>query len=352
MVFWKYIMVTGQSRSAEKKETIYPIYVVFGQDRRRVWDKSEEVLEEALAGCERQVSQSSYDGDEASLAEVLDGLRTLPFLSPRRVVLVKDADKFISEHRQSLEKYLEEPCPTGVLVLVARSFPANTRLAKRARQIGQVYNCEQIKPRALAEFIGKYALEKHQVRLPKEAAELLIELAGEDTGLLYGEIDKLATYMADPEKMRTEITRADVEELVGHNRQYNVFNVIDARTGGDAGEALKRLDYMLGQDRNAQYQAVGAFAWHFRRLYQARLLSGQGVGDQEIARRLRIWPRPEQFMRQVKRFSIEELAGCLGSLMRIDLASKSGWGTVRTGLEKMIIQFCQTSQSVHIRTFS
>ena len=32
MVFWNYIMVTGQSRSVEKKEKIYPIYVVFGQD--------------------------------------------------------------------------------------------------------------------------------------------------------------------------------------------------------------------------------------------------------------------------------------------------------------------------------
>ena len=325
----------------EEGERIRPIYVVYGKDRRRVWDKAEEVLEELLAGCERQVSLSSYDGEEAVLSEVLEGLRTLPFLSPRRVVMVKDAGDFIKKHRQDLEKYLEEPSATGVLMLVGESFAGNTRLAKRAAKIGKVYNCEPIKSEALGGFIREYARRRHQLVLEPAAAELLIELAGKDTGLLCGEVDKLAAYIAGPEERREKIRVSDVEALVGHNRLYDAFNVIDAMMEGDAGEALRQLDQMLRQDRKAEFKAIGAFAWHFRRLHEARRLSEQGVRDREIVRRLRVWPRPKEFMGQVKRLSLAEMGDIFSRLMEIDTAVKSSQGTVRAGLEKMIVQFCQ-----------
>ena len=325
---------------AETKD-IPVIFVVYGKNHRLVTEQIEKIAEWVLGASDRQVSLRSFEGDQAELADVLDEVRTLPFLSKRRLVVVRDADDFISTYRQNLEAYLDNPSPTGVLLLVPESFPGTTRLAKKAKKIGEVISCEPVKARDLPRYLTKYAQQTHSLQLTPKAAALLVELGGDESGMLCSEIDKLAAYLAAPAQETKRIEVEDVQELVGNNRQYNVFNVIDAMTQGQAGSALKLLEQMLGQDRYAQYKAVGAFAWHFRRLYNGRLMLDRGVSEREVIRQLRIWSQTEAFIQQLKQLRIETIANCLQSLMHIDLVSKTGGGTVRTGLEKLIIEFCR-----------
>jgi len=324
-----------------KQKEIPAIFVVFGKNHRAVTKQIEQITERVLGESDRQVSLRSFEGDQAELAEVLDELRTLPFLSARRLVVVRDADEFISTYRQNLESYLENPSKTGVLLLVPASFPGNTRLAKKAKKLGVVISCEPVKGGDLPRYLARYAREKHGLTLTSEAAALLIELGGDDSGMLCSEVDKLAAYLSGPEQAKRRIEVEDVQALVGHNRQFNVFNVIDAMTQGQAGLALQLLDQMLSQDREAQYKAVGGFAWYFRRLYNGRLKLDRGVSGRAITRQLRIWSHPEAFVRQLKQLRIETIASCLQSLMHIDLLSKTGGGTVRSGLEKLILEFCR-----------
>ena len=119
----------------EKDKTHHPIYVIYGKDRRRVSDELAQLTDQLLAGADPQLALSTYEASAAELADVLDGLCTLPFLSPIRIVVIKEADPFISKYRQQIEEYLQSPCKTGILVLMAESFPSNTRLAKLAKKI-------------------------------------------------------------------------------------------------------------------------------------------------------------------------------------------------------------------------
>lgn len=337
-------------------KNIPAIFVVFGKHRQAVAEQIEAITDRVLGSSDRQVSLTVFDGDRAELADVLDALRTLPFLSERRLIIVRDADDFIRTYRSNLEAYLDSPSSTGVLLLVPESFPGTTRLAKKAKKMGQVLSCEPVKTRDLPAYITRFAKQTHGLSLTPEAATLLIELAGDESGMLCREIDKLAAYLAVPgQKQRpvgpphTErrpigqchIGVEDVQELVGKNRQYNVFDVIGAMTQGFVGKALTLLEQMLSQDRDAQYKAVGAFAWHFRRLYKGRLMLEKTIPEREIVRELRIWSQPEAFLRQLKLLRIESIADCLRTLMHIDLVSKTGSGTVRAGLEKLIIEFCR-----------
>jgi len=333
-------MAKKESRS-DKAAAIYPVYVVFGKDSRRAADAADGIVETVLADGDPQLSLSRYDGSETTWADVLDELRTLPFLSQRRLVMVKGADKFISTYRQAIEQYLEKPSDSGVLLLMAESFPGNTRLAKLVNKIGQTYDCGIIKGNQIRGYLTDYARKRYNLTLQSRAVDLLIELAGEDSSTLPGEIDKLALFVTGPETARTQITAQDVESLVGHNRQYSVFNVIDAITACDSGKALNCLDQLLAQDRDAEYSAVGAFAWHFRRLYKGRLLMDKRMPQRDIIQQLRIWSQPDLFIRQVQKFNIKTISMILRLLADIDYASKTGRGTVKTGLEKLIVQCCR-----------
>ena len=225
--------------------------------------------------------------------------------------------------------------------MTAASFPKSTRLARRAAKIGKVISAEPLKMAQLPGYLRDYCKTEHSMNLTRDAALTLVELAGDDCGVLTGEVDKIVTYLADPHRKIETITVQHVTEVVGDNRDYDVFGVIDAMTAGNTGLALTRLDRMLTRDNQAQYKAVGAFAWHFRRLYNARLLMTEGMPDGAILKKTRVWQGGPQFMQQVRNLSISQIGSFISKLTAIDLSSKTGAGTIKTGLEKLLVEFCR-----------
>ena len=187
------------------------------------------------------------DADRVAAAEVLDELRTLPFLAERRVVLMKQAGDFISKNRSALEAYFDNPCESGILVMTVESWPKNTKLAKKLNNAGQLVAVEDIKPWKLAGYICDYTKQQHEKTISKAAAELLVELVGDEPGRLVSEADKLATYK---EGSKT-ISPQDVEALIGHNRIFNIFAVIDAMTQGNGAGATLKLRKIFEMDKNA-----------------------------------------------------------------------------------------------------
>ncbi|MHC4259165.1 MAG: DNA polymerase III subunit delta [Planctomycetota bacterium] len=245
----------------------------------------DKLLDELLEPEQRMTGLFRAEPREVSPVEIFDELRTVPFLSDKRVVLIKNADKFVSENRELLEKYFDNPCSTGILILTISSWPAHTKLAKKLPSVGKLLKVTEPKPWQLPQRLILYARDAHSKNLSKEAAELLIELSGDELGRLYGEIDKLALFTEGEKK----ITTNRVESLVGHNRLYNAFAVIDACLTGDAAGAVNRLRNMFAEDKSAEYTVVGAFAYHFRRMFNAKVLLDEGAEPREIAGRLRIW---------------------------------------------------------------
>lgn len=331
-------------KQSNQESSFQPVYVIHGKDRRSALENLQTLTGTILADADPQVCLSDYDSS-AEWADVIDDLCTLPFLSERRLVVIKDADPFVSRYRENLEAYLDKPSETGVLILLPDSFPKTTRLAKRIAKAGGLITCEPLKPRELPDFLIRYAKETWQLTLPRDGAAALVELVGDDSGMLVNEVDKLATYLARPAGGKKMIDLDLIHDLTGRNRQFNVFNVIDAMTTGATALALNRLDRMLAQDRDAQYTVVGAFAWHIRRLYNARLMLDQGQHPQAVIKQCRIWSQPDRFIGQVKALSIQKIAAILSELANLDFAVKTSTRSVKNGLEQLIIEFARSGKS-------
>lgn len=310
------------------------IYVIVGKEKSLVDAECEKLLESKLSPQQRVTGLFNADPAEVSATQVLDELRTLPFLTERRVVLVKGADKFVSENRELLEKYFDNPCPTGILILTVSSWPARTKLAKRLPVVGQLLSVAQPKRWQLPQRLVQYASDAHEKNLTEAAAELLIELTGDELVRLYGEIDKLALF-AHSEK---SITEQHIESLIGHNRIFGVFAVIDAVIAGNVAQAIYRLRTMFAEDRTAEYTVVGAFAFHFRRMFGAKVLLENGVDSAEIANRLRIWGDKDRFFAQLRKMSLKQIGSILQQLAATDYAIKTGRAKAEVAAEQLVLR--------------
>jgi len=323
-------MVKSSTKSNKQHE---PIYVIAGKEESLVNAECRELVEELLEPSQRVTGL--FDADAASVlaSEVLDELRTVPFLTDKRVVVIKGADDFVSENRQILEKYFDNPSPTGVLILTVSSWPPKTKLAKQLPAVGKLISVTQPKPSQLPHRLIQYANDAHGKKLSNDAAALLVELAGDDLGRLYSEVDKLATFV-DKEKV---ITANHVELLIGHNRLFGAFEVIDAIMAGDVAQAVERLRRMFAEDKNSEFTIVGAFAFHFRRMFNAKVLLEKGNTPSEIVSRLRIWSNKDSFFARVRKVSLRQIGGYLQKLAEIDHAIKTGRTKPQVAMEQLVL---------------
>ena len=330
-------MTKSRATSHEPRATGHrrePIYVIAGKEESLVNAEYRELLEHLLEPSQRAMAFFDADATSVSASEVLDELRTLPFLADKRVVVIRGADDFVSKNRQLLEKYFENPSPTGVLILTVNSWPAQTRLAKQLSAVGKLISVTQPKPWQLPQRLCQYANDAHGKDLSRDAAALLIELTGDDLCRLYSEVDKLATF-ADKEKV---ITVNHVELLIGHNRLFDAFEVIDAIMDGNLAEAVERLRTMFAEDKTTEYTVVGAFAFHFRRMFSAKVLLEKGLRQDEIAGKIRIWSnKKDSFFAHVRKLSLKQIGQYLQKLAEIDHAIKTGQTKAQVAMEQLVL---------------
>lgn len=315
------------------------IYVIAGKDKSLVAVECERLIDKILRPGQRMTGLFDADHKVVTITEVFDELRTLPFLADKRVVLIKDADKFISSNRHLLENYFDNPCPTGILVLTVESWPAKTKLAGKLSACGKLIAVTEPKGKQLSRRLIQYALDAHKKKLSSEGAELIIDLTENELCRLYIEIDKLALLSEGQREIKIE----HIESLLGHNRLFNAFEVIDSCIAGSVGEAVGRFREMLAADSSAEYRVVGAFAYHIRRMFIAKSLLSKGLHKDKIAGQLKIWPNKEGFFAQIRALTLEQIGALLEQLALIDYAIKTGRTKAKVAVEQLVLRLAEIS---------
>jgi len=317
-------------------------YAVCGAEAFLKRQAVETITHNVLGDADRSLTLSEYDGSSAALelAVVLDDLRTLPFLSERRLVIVTEADAFITRYRSDLETYLESPGSCGVLLLECKSLPANTRLYKRINQVGEVIKCDQPKSREVPKWLAQRARDAYDCRLDPRAGTMLLDLVGEDLGRLDAELQKLMLYVSNRKRMAV----GDVEALVGHTREEHVWGILSAISAGDNAKAMQLWEDVWQTDRAASARAIGGIAFTVRRLLEAKRAQESDATPRDLARMLMRWGQEQQVVRELSAFSEADIEDMLCTLLEADVAAKTGGVSVRTSIETFVVNACRSKR--------
>ena len=315
------------------------IYAVCGREAFLKREAVVELTDAILGQADRALALSEYDGSIASLelAEVLDDLRTLPFLTRRRLVRVCDADPFITRYRQELEGYAERPSQTGVLLLECKTLAANTRLYKRISAVGEVIKCEPVAARTVPGWLVARARDTYGKRLDQRAAALLCDQIGSDLGLLDAEMQKLSLYVGD----RPRITAAEVENLAGRCREEQVWGILSAIAAGNQARALALWEEVWQTDRAASARAIGGVAFTVRRLLNAKRAQEAGAPMDELRKAMMIWQDDRRVRTELAAFTTRQVELMLCKLLDADVAAKTGAMSVRSSIEAFIVEMCK-----------
>src|SRR4051794_20110933 len=217
------------------------ICAVFGDD---AFLKSEvlSTLRKQLSGSDDgEFGLNVFAGREVQLRDVRDALDSVSlFGDGQRVVIIEDADAFVSDHRPELEDYVARPAK-GVLVLDVKTWPSNTRLAKAVAASGLAIKCDAPSDRQAKSWLTQRAKSVYNVRVDAAAADALLELVPPELGILVQEIEKLALVVGPDRVINVKL----VQENVGGWRTRATWDMIDAAADGRATDALGQLHRLI-----------------------------------------------------------------------------------------------------------
>ncbi len=203
-----------------------------------------------LGGEQDEFSLTRFDGREnLAIRDVFDALAMVSlFGSGRRMVIVEDADEFVSENRGELEDYVAKPQRGGVLVLEVNSWPSTTRLAKAVAAHGLAIECKALnEPQTKRWIIGR-AKSRYDVRVDASAVDTLLELLPPELGILEQELAKLSLLVG-----KSGIIDGDlVSGNVGGWRTRTTWDMVDAAAEGRAADAIVQLGRLIAAGEKPQ----------------------------------------------------------------------------------------------------
>ncbi len=305
------------------------------------------------------IDPKMLDGQRVQPAEVFDELRTMSLLQPYQLVVVDDADQFVSTYRDMVERYAENPADGATLVL--RSVKWNSpKLDKLVDKVGAKIKAEPLSTADAVSWLIKRATSHHQRKLDKECATTLVNRLGVGLMRLDNELAKLALLVEDGAAIDGKM----IDQLVGRSSDEQAWAaqeaVLAALTagsgsgsrggGGRAGAATGPAGTAGGRAIEAIHELVDlanqpdVLVMYFvadlvRKLHLAAMMRKQRMNDFQIGSELKLWgPRKDAFFVVLNRLGPKATGDMLRRIVRLDARSKSGYGKPLANLEC----FCAT----------
>lgn len=185
---------------------------------------------------------SARDAETSDMEQALDEARTAPMLAETRFVVIKRAEKLKKEPMKALLAYLEDPCPSACLLILAdwpreKADPIPGALSADSALV----DFAPMSPAQAEEHLNSALLAKG-VKSDGAALELLVELLGTDSVTLNGEAEKIALYMHGRDRL---FSPEDAVALAGFSRTQNPFELSNAVCGRRAADAAQAAEKML-----------------------------------------------------------------------------------------------------------
>ncbi|WP_138502394.1 DNA polymerase III subunit delta [Nostoc sp. PA-18-2419] len=323
-----------------------PIYVYWGED--------DFAMEKAIAMLRDRVldpqwisfNYTSFPPERADVAiESLNQVMTPTFGTGGRLVWLINTT--ICQH-----------CPENVLAELGRSLPVipensfllltsrnkpderlkSTKLLKQfATEFREFPLIPPWKTELLVQSVNQ-AAQTLGVKLTVKTAELLAQSVGNDTRLLYNEMEKLRLYAQGSHKPLD----VDIVSKLVRNTTQNSLQLAAAIRTGDTAKALITLADLINASEPG-LRIVSTLIGQFRTWLWVKIMMESGERNQQaIAQAADIGnPKRIYFLQQeIKLLSLEQLISCLPLLLELEVSIKQGVSEM-SALQTKVIELCQ-----------
>ncbi|TVP63797.1 MAG: DNA polymerase III subunit delta [Nodularia sp. (in: Bacteria)] len=326
-----------------------PIYVYWGEDDFAI-EKAVTILRDRILDplwTSFNYTSLSPDQPDAAISG-LNQVMTPPFGAGGRLVWLINTtlcqhcpENVLAELTRTLSVIPEN----SWLLLTSRNKPderlkATKLLKKSANEFREFPLIPPWKTELLVQSVNQ-AAQTVGVKLTPRTAEILAEAVGNDTRLLYNEMEKLRLYTSNSGKPLDVET---ITQLV-RNTTQNSLQLAAAIRMGETAKALTILADLINAAEPG-LRIVATLIGQFRTWLLVRIAIESGERNPQAIAQLAEVSNPKRiyFLQQeVKSLSVKQLVSCLPLLLELEVSLKQGYTEV-SALQTKVIELCHVCQ--------
>jgi DNA polymerase-3 subunit delta len=323
-------------------------YLLHGPDEFAIAEFVDALKEKMGDPAMASLNTTVFDGRSVTLPELRGACDAMPFLGPRRLVIVEGwLTKLLGKAEESegeaspassketlaaVVEYLPNlPETTALVFAEKRDIPERNPVLKAAAsgEWGFVRFFDIPKGEALVRWIQARA-KRERGEFTREAAHALAA-ADPDPRALDNEIPKLLTYV----DFARPVELADVEALTPAGGEAKIFDLVDAIGQRRGPPAMRELHKLL--EREEPLYVLGMIVRQFRYMLLAKEMLEARAGEAEIAKTLGLHPYPtEKICAQARNFSLPALEHLYRRLLEYDTDIKTGQVEAAAALDTLV----------------
>jgi DNA polymerase III subunit delta len=326
-----------------------PIYVYWGEDDFAIEKAVTALCDRVLDPLWTSFNYTSLLPDQAdAVIQGLNQVMTPSFGAGGRLVWLVNTtlcqhcpDNVLAELTRTLPVIPEN----SFLLLTSRNKPderlkATKILKQSATEFREFPLIPPWKTELLVQAVNQ-AAQSLGVKLTPKTAELIAESVGNDTRLLYNEMEKLRLYSSGSNQ---PLDVAVITKLIRNTTQTSLQLAAAIRIG-DTPKALATLSDLINASEPA-LRIVATLIGQFRTWLWVKIMMESGERNPEaIAKAAEIGnPKRIYFLQQeVKSLSVQQLISTLPLLLELEVSLKQGYSDIAT-IQTKVIELCQVSR--------
>ncbi len=315
-------------RDALKRGTFDGAYYICGEDDFQKEDAVKQLIQQAIEPGMRDFNMETKRAQELDGKTLDAALSVLPMMADRRVVVIKDAGSLKKDARKVLDRYLANPSPDVMVILLEAS---GGKTDKDLSRNSTPMEFDYLSADRIPKWIVHCASTQFQTKINPEAAELLQAAIGTDLHQLTAELDKLTSFAYG-----REIQESDVTAVVGVRRGETMADFLDEVAMRNVAKALELLPQILSQPKMTAVSMVMALATQTIALAWGKAKRNEGLSQGRLQGEYfnflkqagsvftgRPWgSAASAWAGAVERWSTESLERALGALLDADITLK------------------------------
>jgi DNA polymerase-3 subunit delta len=310
-----------------KKGKLLPLYYLFGEDAYNLSFTLKSIQEIVLPQLSSDFDKDTIYGDSTTINQVLDRASTFPFGTGKKIIVVKEAEKI--RDKKSLKEYVLSPTDFTILVFIHNGVITNLNSEPFKTLLAQnfLYEAKELKGRHLIKWLINYC-ESQGKNISEDNAQVLIDIVGENRGLLEIQIEKIIVH----EKNKKEITIEAIQQVSSSLKQNTIFDLQNAIGVRDKSKAVK-IAYNLLDNGAEPVFIVSMLTRYFTALVKISELKAKKIPEGAAARSIGVhhffYPG---YVKARSSFTDKKLIEVFRSLLKADILIK----TTSTGKKEII----------------
>ena len=277
------------------------------------------------------------EGREHAVATVLNAAGSPPFMTNRRIVVVRDAGALTAADAEPIVRYLDDPLDTTVLVFVAGGGTLAPGITKKLKELKAPERAPE------SEATDKVLIgQAHEqgVLLSKDAADLITKHLGDDAGRVVALVEVLSAAFAPDERLSAD----DVRPYLGEEGTVAPYLLTNAIEEGDTPRALELLHRLITVTSSKQpkpmhpLQVMGVLTGHYRRVLRLDDPNIRSENDAVAALGGKVKPFPaKKALNQARALGTDGIRQAFDALAQADLDLKGARGIPEDAVMEVLV---------------